>query len=120
MTTTGPRMKPIRTKLAAAAAACALLTTAAMASAGAASASAAPARASSAALRAALHRDLSRYLTARRTAEHISAVSLRVTFPGVCMRLEQRRAELTAHTPQKLSPQAHAPRPGLPSVTSRN
>ena len=82
MTTTGPRMKPIRTKLAAAAAAGALLTTAAMASAGAASASAAPPRASSAALRAALHRDLSRYLTARRTAEHISAVSLRVTFPG--------------------------------------
>jgi D-alanyl-D-alanine carboxypeptidase len=79
MTTTGPRMKPIRTKLAAA---CALLTTAAMASASAASASAAPARASSAPLRAALHRDLSRYLTARRTAEHISAVSLRVTFPG--------------------------------------
>jgi len=75
-------MKPIRTKLAAAAAACALLTTAAMASAGAASASAALPRTSSAALRAALHRDLSRYLTARRTAEHISAVSLRVTFPG--------------------------------------
>ena len=82
MTTTSLHMMPIRTKLAAAAAACALLATAAMASAGAASASAAPARASSAALRAALHRDLSRYLTARRTAEHISAVSLRVTFPG--------------------------------------
>ena len=82
MTTTGPRMRPIRTKLAAAAAACALLTTAAMASAGAASASAALPRTSSAALRAALHRDLSRYLTARRSAEHISAVSLRVTFPG--------------------------------------
>jgi D-alanyl-D-alanine carboxypeptidase len=82
MTTTGLRMNPIRTKLAAAAVACALLTTAAMASAGAASASAAPARASSATLRAALHRDLSRYLTARRTAEHISAVSLRITFPG--------------------------------------
>jgi hypothetical protein len=80
--TTGPRMKPIRTKLAAAAAACALLTTAALASAGAASASAALPRTSSAALRAALHRDLRRYLTARRTAEHISAVSLRVTFPG--------------------------------------
>ena len=30
----------------------------------------------------ALHRDLSRYLTARRTAEHISADSLRVTFAG--------------------------------------
>jgi len=82
MTSTGLRMKPIRTKLAAAAAACALLTTAAMTSAGAASASAAPARASSATLRAALHRDLSRYLAARRTVEHISAVSLQVTFPG--------------------------------------
>jgi D-alanyl-D-alanine carboxypeptidase len=82
MTTTNPHMKPIRTKLAAAAAACALLTTAAMTSAGAASASAAPARAGSATLRAALHRDLSRYLTARRTAEHISAVSLHVTFPS--------------------------------------
>jgi D-alanyl-D-alanine carboxypeptidase len=33
-------------------------------------------------LQAALHRDLTRYLTARRKAEHISAVSLRVTFPG--------------------------------------
>jgi len=75
-------MKPIRTKLAAAAAVGALLTTAALASAGAASASAAPPRASSAALRAALHRDLTRYLTARRTAEHIFADSLRVTFPG--------------------------------------
>ena len=101
MTTTGPRMKPIRTMLAAAAAAGALLTTAALASAGA---SAAPARASSTTLRAALHRDLSRYLTDRRAAEHISAVSLRVTFPGVCMRLAQRRAELTAHTPQNCLP----------------
>ena len=82
MTTTTPRMGPIRTKLTAAAAACALLTTAGIASAGAASASAARPRTSSAALQAALHRDLSRYLTARRTAEHISAVSLRVTFPG--------------------------------------
>ena len=82
MTTTGPGMKPIRTKLAAAAAACALLTTAAMASPDAASASAAPPHTSTAELRAALRRDLSRYLTARRTAEHISAVSLRVTFPG--------------------------------------
>ncbi len=82
MTTTSPHMKPIRTKLTAAAAACALLTTAGMATAGAASASATPPRTNSAALRAALHRDLSRYLTARRTAEHISADSLRVTFPG--------------------------------------
>jgi D-alanyl-D-alanine carboxypeptidase len=82
MTTTGPSMKPIRARLAAAAAAGALLTTAAMASAGPAGASAAPPRATSAALRTALHRDLSRYLTARRKAEHISADSLRVTFPG--------------------------------------
>jgi D-alanyl-D-alanine carboxypeptidase len=82
MTTTGPRMKPIQTKLTAAAAACALLTTAALATAGAASASAARPRTNSAVLRTALHRDLTRYLTARRTAEHISADSLRVTFPG--------------------------------------
>ena len=82
MTTTAPHVKPIRTKLAAAAAACALLTTAALASAGAASASATAGRQSAASLRTALHRDLSRYLTARRTAEHISAVSLRVTFSG--------------------------------------
>ena len=82
MTTTTPRMGPIRNKLAAAVAAAALLTTAALASAGAASASATPGHQSAAALRAALHRDLTRYLTARRTAEHISADSLRVTFPG--------------------------------------
>jgi D-alanyl-D-alanine carboxypeptidase len=81
MTTTAPRTKSIRTKLAAAAAVGALLTTAALASAGAAGASATP-RHQNAALRAALHRDLTRYLTARRTAEHISADSLRVTFPG--------------------------------------
>ena len=81
MTTTGPRMKPIRSRLAAAAAAV-LLTAAGLASAGIASASTAPARVSSAPLRAALHRDLSRYLTARRPAEHISADSLRVTFRG--------------------------------------
>jgi hypothetical protein len=89
MTTTVPRMKPIRTKRSAAAAA---------------SASVAPARASSTAPRSALHRHLSRYLIARRTAEHVSAVSLRVTFPRVCVRLEQRRAELTAHTPQNCLP----------------
>jgi D-alanyl-D-alanine carboxypeptidase len=82
MTTATPRMGPIRNKLTAAAAAAALLTTAGIASASAASASAAPPGTSSAALRAALHRDLSRYLTAWRTAEHISADSLRVTFPG--------------------------------------
>jgi D-alanyl-D-alanine carboxypeptidase len=33
-------------------------------------------------LQAALRRDLSDYLRTRRTAEHISAVSLRITFPG--------------------------------------
>jgi D-alanyl-D-alanine carboxypeptidase len=71
-----------RNKLAAAAATCALLAAAGMASAGPASASASPARQSGAALRAALRGDLHRYLTARRTAEHISAVSLRVTFAG--------------------------------------
>ena len=71
-----------RNKLAAAAAACALLATAGMALASPASASAGPARQSGAALRAALRGDLRRYLTARRTAEHISAVSLRVTFRG--------------------------------------
>jgi D-alanyl-D-alanine carboxypeptidase len=71
-----------RNKLAAAAATCALLATAGMVLAGPASASAGPARQSGAALRAALRGDLRRYLTARRTAEHISAVSLRVTFRG--------------------------------------
>jgi D-alanyl-D-alanine carboxypeptidase len=82
MTTTSPHMKRIRNKLAAAVTAAALLATAAMATASAASASATPGHQSAAALRTALHRDLSRYLTARRTAEHISADSLRVTFPG--------------------------------------
>jgi uncharacterized membrane protein len=33
-------------------------------------------------VQAALRHDLSHYLTTRRTAEHISTVSLRVTFPG--------------------------------------
>ncbi len=80
MTTHSPRLKPIRNKLAVTAVA--LLATAAMVSAGAASASASRGRESGTALRTALHRDLSRYLTARRTAEHISADSLRVTFPG--------------------------------------
>ena len=48
----------------------------------AASASPVQTRQSGTTLRTALRRDLSDYLTARRTAEHISAVSLRVTFPG--------------------------------------
>jgi D-alanyl-D-alanine carboxypeptidase len=82
MTTTNPRVKQVRNTLTAAVTVAALLATAAMASAGAASASAIRGRESGAALRTALHRDLSRYLTARRTAEHISADSLRVTFPG--------------------------------------
>ena len=82
MTTTSPHMKRIRNKLAAAATACALLSAVGALSACAAPASAAPARNSSAALQAALRLDLSRFLTARRTADHLSAVSLRVTFPG--------------------------------------
>ncbi len=69
MTTARPHMKQIRNTLAAAAAACVLLGAAALASAGAASAAAAPGRQSAAALHPALRRDLSRYLTARRTAE---------------------------------------------------
>jgi D-alanyl-D-alanine carboxypeptidase len=77
-----PARRNARNKLTAAAAACALLGAAGLLSSSAASASARPARESSATLRKSLHRDLSRYLTARRTAEHISAVSLRVTFRG--------------------------------------
>jgi D-alanyl-D-alanine carboxypeptidase len=76
------RMKPIRNKLAAAAATCALLGAATTLSFSATSASASQPGQSSAALGAALRGDLSRYLTDRRTAEHISAVSLRVTFAG--------------------------------------
>jgi D-alanyl-D-alanine carboxypeptidase len=71
-----------RGRLTAAAAACALLSAGALLSASAASALAAPPRQADTALRAALRHDLSDYLTARRTAEHISAVSLRVTFAG--------------------------------------
>ena len=74
--------KRFRDKLAAAAAAFALLGAAGMLSSSAASASASQTRQNSAALQAALGGDLSRYLSARHTAEHISAVSLRVTFPG--------------------------------------
>jgi D-alanyl-D-alanine carboxypeptidase len=48
----------------------------------ASAASAAQPRQAGTTLRAALRRDLSDYLTTRRTAEHISGVSLRVTFPG--------------------------------------
>ena len=71
-----------RGKLTAAAAACALLSAGPLLSATAASAAAARPGQAGPTLRAALRRDLSDYLTARRTAEHISAVSLRVTFAG--------------------------------------
>ncbi len=82
MTGHTPRRNPRGNKLTAAAAAFALLGAAVLAASGAASASASQHPQGRAALRAALRRDLSRYLAARRTAEHISAVSLRVTFPG--------------------------------------
>ena len=71
-----------RHRLAAAIATGALLGTAGLLPASAAGAAPRPAQESSTALRAALRHDLSRYLTTRRKAEHISAVSLRVTFPG--------------------------------------
>jgi D-alanyl-D-alanine carboxypeptidase len=71
-----------RGRLTAAAAACALLSAGTFLPAGAATASAAQPRQASTTLQAALRQDLSDYLTARRTAEHISAVSLRITFPG--------------------------------------
>ena len=71
----------IRSKLTATAV-CALLGATGVLSSSAAGASAGPPRGNGAALRTALRSDLSRYLTARRKAEHISAVSLRVTFRG--------------------------------------
>jgi D-alanyl-D-alanine carboxypeptidase len=75
-----------RGRLTAAATACALLSAGALLPAGAATASAtvlaAQPRQAGPTLQAALRQDLSDYLTARRTAEHISAVSLRITFPG--------------------------------------
>jgi D-alanyl-D-alanine carboxypeptidase len=74
--------KRIRDKLAAATATFALLGMAGMLSSGTASASASRTRQDTAALHAALSGDLNHYLSDRRTAEHISAVSLRVTFPG--------------------------------------
>jgi D-alanyl-D-alanine carboxypeptidase len=78
----GVRTKPVRDKLAVAAATCALLGAAGTLSFIATSASASQPGQSSAALGAALRGDLRRYLTDRHTAEHISAVELRVTFPG--------------------------------------
>jgi D-alanyl-D-alanine carboxypeptidase len=71
-----------RGRLATAAAGCALLSAGALLSAYPATASAAQPRQAGTTLQAALRRDLSDYLTTRRTAEHISAVSLRITFPG--------------------------------------
>ena len=71
-----------RGRLTAAAAACALLSAGALLSACTASALAAQPRQAGTTLQAALRRDLSDYLTTRRTAEHISADSLRITFPG--------------------------------------
>jgi D-alanyl-D-alanine carboxypeptidase len=71
-----------RGKLPAVVAACAMLGGLALFSATGASASASQPSQSRAALRAALRHDLRHYLTTRRKAEHISAVSLRVTFPG--------------------------------------
>jgi len=83
MNSANPRTtrRNIRSKLTAAAV-CALLGAAGVLSSSVASASAGPPRGTGAALRTALRSDLSRYLTTRRKAEHISAVSLRVTFPG--------------------------------------
>ncbi|MGD0245642.1 MAG: serine hydrolase domain-containing protein [Streptosporangiaceae bacterium] len=71
-----------RGRLTAVATACALLSAGAFLSAGPASALAAQPRPAGPTLQAALRQDLSDYLTTRRTAEHISAVSLRITFPG--------------------------------------
>jgi D-alanyl-D-alanine carboxypeptidase len=82
MTTTSPYRKPIRNKLAVAAATFALLGAVGMATASSASAAPARPRESSSGLRAALRSSLRSYLTTRRTAEHISAVSLRITFRG--------------------------------------
>jgi D-alanyl-D-alanine carboxypeptidase len=76
-----PRQGRIRTV--AALAICAVLGGTGLLSTTAASASPPrPTRESTSALQGALQRDLNSYLTSRRKAEHISAVSLRVTFPG--------------------------------------
>ena len=75
-----------RGRLTTAAAAGALLSAGAFLSACSATASAtalaAQPRQAGTTLQAALRRDLSDYVTTRRAAEHISAVSLRITFPG--------------------------------------
>jgi D-alanyl-D-alanine carboxypeptidase len=72
----------LRGRLPAAVAACALLGAGALFSATAATAATAAPRGNSLGLQAALRHDLTHYLSARRKAEHISAVSLRVTFAG--------------------------------------
>jgi D-alanyl-D-alanine carboxypeptidase len=69
-------------KLTALAVACALLSAAGSFSAATASASTGAGHESGIALQAALRHDLRSYLTSRRKAEHISAVSLRITFRG--------------------------------------
>ena len=75
-----------RGRLTTAAAACALLSAGAFLSAcsttASATALAAHPRQAGTTLQAALRQDLTHYLATRRTAEHISAVSLRITFPG--------------------------------------
>ena len=76
------RQRSVRGKMSAAAAVCALLGAAGLLSGSPASASAGTPRDNGAAVQAALRDDLSQYLRTRGTAEHISAVSLRVTFPG--------------------------------------
>lgn len=76
------KVRSTRNLLTVTAAGCALLGAAGMFPGSAASASAGPPRQNGAPLRAALRGDLSHYLTTRHKAEHISAVSLRITYPG--------------------------------------
>ena len=71
-----------RNRLAAVTVACALLGTAGILAGAAARAAVGPPRQNGAALQSALRGALTHYLTARHKAEHISAVSLRVTYPG--------------------------------------
>jgi D-alanyl-D-alanine carboxypeptidase len=68
--------------LSAATIACALLSAAGLTASSTASAASIPQPGNGAALRTSLRDDISQYLASRGTAEHISAVSLRVTFPG--------------------------------------
>jgi D-alanyl-D-alanine carboxypeptidase len=71
-----------RYMLSAAAVTCALIGAAGLTASGAASAASLPQSGHGTALRTSLRDDISQYLAARGTIEHISAVSLRVTFPG--------------------------------------